>query len=143
MFPNQLLKSKDNKSMKGDTSMDNKATEKIKGLYDTEPEKYVINKRHSTPHTTVFTRPSKPYNWLTISQKDKDTYTATRTDNTGFITHRDTYKAENDTIKCTNREIYKPKKITSLKQKLELARGKTENTHPTQSRKKDKGEHQR
>jgi hypothetical protein len=129
--------------MKGDTSMDNKATEKIKGLYDTEPEKYVINERHSTQHTTVFTRPSKPYNWLTISQKDKDTYTATRTDTTGFITHRDTYKAENDTIKCTNREIYKPKERTSLKQKLGLARGKTETTNPTHHNQKDKGGHQR
>jgi hypothetical protein len=51
--------------------MDNKITEQIKGLYDTESEKYVINERHSIPHTTVFTIPSKPYNWLTISQKDK------------------------------------------------------------------------
>jgi hypothetical protein len=123
--------------------MDNKAIEKIKGLYDTEPEKYVINERHSTSHTTVFIRPSKPYNWLTISQKTKDTYMATRTDTTGFITHRDTYKAENDTIKCTNREIYKPKEKTSLKQKLELARDKTENAYPTQHKQKDKGEHQR
>jgi glucan-binding YG repeat protein len=123
--------------------MDNKITEQIKGLYDKEPEKYVINKRHSTPHTKVFTRPSKPYSWLTISQKDKDTYTATRTDTTGFITHRDTYKAENDTIKCTNKENYKPKERTSLKQKLELARGRTENTNPTQHMQKDKGDNQR
>jgi hypothetical protein len=128
---------------RGETNMDNKTTEHIKGLYDTEKEKYIPNERHSTPHTKVFTRPSKPYNWLTISQKDKDTYTATRTDTTGFITHRDTYKAENDTIKCTNKEIYKPKERTSLKQKIELARGRTENTNPTHHKQKDKGEHQR
>lgn len=101
--------------------MNREIVEKIKCIYDTDAEKYSFNRNYSNDERAVYTKSSKPDEWLTITKRDKGHYMATRTDSTGIITNREIYKTSEKGFECVYEEKVAPKrKKVSVRERLEI-----------------------
>ena len=101
--------------------MNRKVVEIIKRRYDTKADEYCFNERYSNDERAVYVRPSNPYEWLTITERDKGHYMATRTDSNGIITNREIYKANEKGCECIHEERPVPKrKRVSIRERLEI-----------------------
>ena len=101
--------------------MNRKVAEIIKRRYDTKADEYCFNEKYSNDERAVYVRPSNPYEWLTITERNNGQYMATRTDSNGIITNREIYKAHEKGVECIHEERLVPKrKRVSLRERLEI-----------------------
>ena len=104
--------------------MDRKIKEQLLDIYDKKRE-FVFNETYSKGNTgQVFTKPDDKFHWLVLDEKGKDHIEVRQTDDTGFITNRDSYKVKDNALELVNSECYTNNRHGKISIKDQLARYK-------------------
>ena len=121
--------------------MDRRVKEQLLDIYDKKRE-FVFNEMYSQGNTgQVFTKPEDKFHWLVLDEKGKDHIEVRQTDDTGFITNRDSYKVKDNALELVNSECYTKNRYgkISIKDQLAIYKAKAEeiNKNRTVHQKRD------
>ena len=121
--------------------MDRKIKEQLLDIYDKKRE-FIFSETYSKGNTgQVFTKPDDKFHWLVLDEKGKDHIEVRQTDDTGFISNRDSYKVKDNALELVNSECYTKKRHgkISVKEQLAIYKAKAEemNKNRTVHQKRD------
>lgn len=126
--------------------MDRRVKEQLLDIYDKKRE-FVFNETYSKGNTgQVFTKLEDKFHWLVLDEKGKDYIEVRQTDDTGFITNRDSYKVKDKALELVNSECYTKNRHgkISIKDQLAIYKAKAEEmnknrmVHQKQDRQKER-----
>ena len=126
--------------------MDRKIKEQLLDIYDKKRE-FIFSETYSKGNTgQVFTKPDDKFHWLVLDEKGKDHIEVRQTDDTGFITNRDSYKVKDNALELVNSECYTKNRHgkISIKDQLAIYKAKAEEmnknriVHQKQDRQKER-----
>ena len=122
--------------------MDRRIKEQLLDIYDKKRE-FVFNETYSKGNTgQVFTKPDDKFHWLVLDEKENGHIEVGQTNNTGFITNRDSYKVKDNALELVNSECYTKNRHgkISIKDQLAIYKAKAEeiNKNRTVHQKRDK-----